>query len=223
MRVADNNVDLGATDTDQIARIDRPRTAPRDDSAVTRQQVQRHALDLDKAASAVSDLLDALGVEQVGEGLDDTPARVARAYAELLTSEPFEATTFPNDEGYDELVLARAIPFSSLCEHHLLPFAGVAHVGYLPGDRLLGLSKLLSDTFVQHGGDAHDQHRGVGRPNDQRSAGAGMSQRATRPRSRCCGAVPRLGFVQGMLGRRPQGSGRSRAGGAGAVVMLPPP
>jgi GTP cyclohydrolase I len=67
---------------------------------------------------------------------------VARAYAELLTPEPFVATTFPNDEGYDELVLARDIPFSSLCEHHLLPFTGVAHVAYLPGDRLLGLSKL---------------------------------------------------------------------------------
>ena len=51
-------------------------------------------------------------------------------------------TTFPNDEGYDELVLARSIPVRSVCEHHLLPFIGVAHVGYLPGDRILGLSKL---------------------------------------------------------------------------------
>ena len=99
-------------------------------------------IDLPRAAHAVSELLDALGVDRDGEGLADTPARVARAYAELLTPEPFEATTFPNDEGYDELVLARSIPFSSLCEHHLLPFAGVAHIGYLPGERLLGLSKL---------------------------------------------------------------------------------
>ncbi|MDA8286634.1 MAG: GTP cyclohydrolase I FolE [Actinomycetota bacterium] len=99
-------------------------------------------IDLHRAANAISELLDALGVERDGEGLADTPARVARAYAELLTPEPFEATTFPNDEGYDELVVARSIPFSSLCEHHLLPFAGVAHVGYLPGQRLLGLSKL---------------------------------------------------------------------------------
>ncbi|MGH9100744.1 MAG: GTP cyclohydrolase I FolE [Acidimicrobiales bacterium] len=95
-----------------------------------------------RAARAVSELLDALGVDRSGEGLRKTPQRVARAFAELLTPDQFEATTFPNDEGYDELVVARAIPFSSLCEHHLLTFAGVAHVGYLPGDRLLGLSKL---------------------------------------------------------------------------------
>jgi GTP cyclohydrolase I len=67
---------------------------------------------------------------------------MARAYAEMLTPPPFEPTTFPNDEGYDELVLARSIPVRSLCEHHALPFVGVAHVGYLPGDRILGLSKL---------------------------------------------------------------------------------
>jgi GTP cyclohydrolase I len=100
------------------------------------------SVDLDRATRAVSDLLDALGVERTGDHLEATPGRVARAYAELLTPEPFEATTFPNDEGYDELVVARAIPFASLCEHHLLPFSGVAHVGYLPDERLVGLSKL---------------------------------------------------------------------------------
>jgi GTP cyclohydrolase I len=99
-------------------------------------------VDLVRAARAVADLLDALGVNRESESLAGTPARVARAYGELLTPVSFEATTFPNDEGYDELVLARDIPFSSLCEHHLLPFTGVAHVGYLPGKRLLGLSKL---------------------------------------------------------------------------------
>jgi GTP cyclohydrolase I len=67
---------------------------------------------------------------------------VARSFAELLTPRAFDLTTFPNDEGYDELVLARDIPFHSVCEHHLLPFHGVAHVGYLPGARILGLSKL---------------------------------------------------------------------------------
>lgn len=100
------------------------------------------AVDLARAEGAVADLLDALGVDNRSEQLAGTPERVARAYVELLTAEPFQATTFPNDEGYDELVVARAIPFSSLCEHHLLPFSGVAHVGYLPADRLIGLSKL---------------------------------------------------------------------------------
>jgi GTP cyclohydrolase IA len=99
-------------------------------------------VDVDRATRAVADLLAALGVDGHGEELADTPARVARAYAELLSPEPFEVTTFPNDEGYDELVMVRDIPFSSLCEHHLLPFAGVAHVGYLPAERLLGLSKV---------------------------------------------------------------------------------
>jgi GTP cyclohydrolase I len=61
-----------------------------------------------------------------------TPRRVAAAYSELLTPDDFELTTFANEEGYDQLVLARDIPFRSLCEHHMLPFYGVAHVGYLP-------------------------------------------------------------------------------------------
>jgi GTP cyclohydrolase I len=73
---------------------------------------------------------------------------MARAYAELFDPKPLRLTTFSNEEGYDELVLARAIPFRTVCEHHLLPFAGVAHVGYLPGDRILGLSKLAR--IVEH-------------------------------------------------------------------------
>ncbi len=76
------------------------------------------------------------------------PCRVAAAYEELLTARPFSLTTFPNDEGYDEVVLARSIPFHSLCRHHLLPFTGVAHVGYLPDTRILGLSKLAR--VVEH-------------------------------------------------------------------------
>ena len=106
-------------------------------------------IDLDKATRAVADLLDALGVDRTLDGLEATPARVARAYAEMLSPETFHITTFSNDEGYDELVVARAIPFASLCEHHLLPFAGFAHVGYLPKERLLGLSKLarVADHF----------------------------------------------------------------------------
>jgi GTP cyclohydrolase I len=99
-------------------------------------------LDLEAAQRAVADLLVALGQDLSDEHLADTPRRVAQAYAELLTPRDFNLTTFPNDEGYDELVLAKDIPFHSLCRHHLLPFTGVAHVGYLPGERILGLSKL---------------------------------------------------------------------------------
>jgi len=99
-------------------------------------------VDLDHAERAVADLLVALGQDPESEHLRDTPRRVAAAYAELLTPLQFNPTTFPNDEGYNGLVLAKAIPFNSLCEHHLLPFSGFAHVGYLPGDRILGLSKL---------------------------------------------------------------------------------
>ena len=65
-----------------------------------------------------------------------------RAYAEMFSPRPFDLATFPNDAGYDELIIARSIPVQSVCEHHLLPFVGVAHVGYLPGERILGLSKL---------------------------------------------------------------------------------
>jgi GTP cyclohydrolase IA len=99
-------------------------------------------VDLARAERAVADLLAAFGQDRSSAHLADMPRRVAASFAELLTPTPFTLTTFPNDEGYDELVLARAIPFSSLCQHHLLPFRGVAHVGYLPGDRILGLSKL---------------------------------------------------------------------------------
>jgi GTP cyclohydrolase I len=99
-------------------------------------------VDLEAAEEAVRDLLAALGADLADKGLADTPRRVAAAYAELLTPLPFTPTTFPNDQGYDELVVARSIPFSSLCQHHLLPFSGVAHVGYLPGERIIGLSKL---------------------------------------------------------------------------------
>jgi GTP cyclohydrolase IA len=99
-------------------------------------------IDHDAVQRAARDLLRALGTDVDAEGLEETPRRVADAYAELLTPQPFRATTFPNDQGYDELIVARSIPFHSLCMHHLLPFQGVAHVGYLPGERIIGLSKL---------------------------------------------------------------------------------
>jgi GTP cyclohydrolase I len=99
-------------------------------------------IDLWAAEAAAKAFIDALGLDLGSEHLADTPRRMAHAYAELLTPRTFQPTTFANDEGYDELVLARDIPIRSVCEHHLLPFVGVAHVGYLPGERILGLSKL---------------------------------------------------------------------------------
>jgi GTP cyclohydrolase I len=98
--------------------------------------------DLPAAERAAADFLTALGLDVTSDAMTDTTGRMARAYAELLTPRDFALTTFDNDERYDELVLARSIPIRSVCEHHLLPFVGVAHVGYLPGDRILGLSKL---------------------------------------------------------------------------------
>lgn len=98
--------------------------------------------DLDRAERAARELFEALGVRFSTADVVDTPRRVAAMYRELLTPRPFNPTTFPNDAGYDELVLAKDIPFTSLCAHHALPFSGIAHVGYLPGERILGLSKL---------------------------------------------------------------------------------
>jgi GTP cyclohydrolase IA len=109
----------------------RPRVAP--DPA---------GVDLVGAEQAARALLTALGCAVDGEAMAETPRRMVSAYAELLAPRSFDLTTFPNDEHYDELVLARSIPVQSLCEHHMLPFVGVAHVGYLPGERIVGLSKL---------------------------------------------------------------------------------
>src|SRR3954454_3570317 len=87
-------------------------------------------------------MLTALGLPVSGPDMAETPRRLVDAYAELLAVPEFDLTTFDNASGYDELVLVRDIPLRSLCEHHLLPFTGVAHVGYLPAERILGLSKL---------------------------------------------------------------------------------
>jgi GTP cyclohydrolase IA len=99
-------------------------------------------VDLAAARDAAEAMLTALGLPVSGPDMAETPRRLVDAYAELLAVPEFDLTTFDNVSEYDELVLVRDIPLRSLCEHHLLPFAGVAHVGYLPGDRILGLSKL---------------------------------------------------------------------------------
>lgn len=109
-----------------------------------RPRIARPAPPVDHAAAvrAAEDLLTALGIDWQTEEMAQTPARMAGAYAEMLAVPEFDLTTFPNTEGYDELVLVHDIGFRSLCEHHMLTFDGVAHVGYLPGDRIVGLSKL---------------------------------------------------------------------------------
>ncbi len=134
-------------------------------------------VDLAAAERSVRSLLAALGADVADDGLRDTPRRVAAAMAEMVTPLDFALTTFPNEEGYDELVVARDIPFHSLCQHHLLPFIGRAHVGYLAGERILGLSKLArvvemfarglqtQERLTQEVADWLDQHvepRGVG-------------------------------------------------------------
>ncbi len=92
-------------------------------------------------ATTVEKLLLQLGEDVEREGLRETPARVAKAWVELLTHEDFKLTTF-DANGYDQMVISRDIPFYTFCEHHMIPFFGTATVGYLPKDRIVGISKL---------------------------------------------------------------------------------
>ncbi|GAA3811282.1 GTP cyclohydrolase I FolE [Nocardioides panacisoli] len=101
----------------------------------------RPEIDSAAAEQAAADLLTAMGLDLTDENLAETPRRMARALIEMTSGSDFELTTFPNEEEYDELVLVRDIPLQSVCEHHMLPFVGIAHIGYLPGERILGLSK----------------------------------------------------------------------------------
>ncbi|MEO9324309.1 GTP cyclohydrolase I FolE [Nocardioides sp. C4-1] len=112
--------------------------------------------DHERAAAAVRELLFAIGEDPDREGLLDTPARVARAYAELtvgLRQRPEDVLTTTFDLGHDEMVLVRDIELWSMCEHHLVPFTGVAHVGYIPAasGKITGLSKLarLVDVYAK--------------------------------------------------------------------------
>lgn len=118
----------------------------------------RPTADLAGAEAAAASLLAALGLDLTDVNLVDTPRRMAHALAELTTASDFELTSFPNTEGYDELVLVQNIPVRSLCEHHMLPFVGVAHVGYLPAGRILGLSKFARMTDF-HSRQAQTQER----------------------------------------------------------------
>jgi GTP cyclohydrolase IA len=107
--------------------------------------VASSAVDLPRIERAVREILAAIGEDPGRASLEETPARVARMYAELfagLHSDPARHLKKFFVEQYDELVLVRDIPFNSMCEHHLLPFMGTAHVGYLPNGRVIGLSKM---------------------------------------------------------------------------------
>jgi GTP cyclohydrolase I len=114
------------------------------------------SFDAERAAAAVRELLIAIGEDPEREGLRDTPARVARAYAEMtagLRQSAAEVLTTTFDLGHDEMVLVRDIELWSMCEHHLVPFTGVAHVGYIPAEsgKITGLSKLarLVDVYAR--------------------------------------------------------------------------
>lgn len=111
-------------------------------------------VDLKRIEKAVSEILCAVGEDPKREGLQGTPGRVARMYAELLDGmrhEPGEHLESVFHEKYDEIVLLRDIPFYSVCEHHLMPFIGKAHVAYLPDGKVLGVSKLarIIDSFAR--------------------------------------------------------------------------
>jgi GTP cyclohydrolase I len=112
------------------------------------------AVDQGRIEKAVAEILMAIGEDLDREGLRDTPARVAKMYAELLSGmreDPEIHLKSVFTENYDEIVLLRDIPFYSVCEHHLLPFIGSAHVAYLPTGRVLGVSKLarIVDCFAR--------------------------------------------------------------------------
>ncbi|MGA2093993.1 MAG: GTP cyclohydrolase I FolE [Sedimentisphaerales bacterium] len=111
-------------------------------------------IDEARIEKAVREILSAVGEDLNRDGLKDTPARVARMYGELLAGmrdDPGKYLEKVFNENYDEIVLLRDIPFYSVCEHHLMPFIGTAHVAYLPSGRILGVSKLarIVDCFAR--------------------------------------------------------------------------
>lgn len=111
-------------------------------------------IDVERIEQAIAEILAAIGEEPAREGLKETPRRVARMYCELLAGfhrDPKEHLRSVFSESYDEIVLLRNIPFYSICEHHLMPFIGSAHVAYLPAGQVLGVSKLarIVDDFAR--------------------------------------------------------------------------
>lgn len=105
---------------------------------------------------AVYDLLKAIGEDPEREGLKDTPQRVAKMYSEILTYPEFKCTTF--EDKYDDLVIVKNIEFCSMCEHHLLPFYGIAHIAYIPNNKIIGISK-IARTVEKHSRKLQVQER----------------------------------------------------------------
>ena len=115
------------------------------DSTETLPRSPNGAVDLARVEAAVRELLEAIGEDPAREALAATPGRVARMYAELfagLATDPAEHLRVGFEEGHQEMVILRDVPFYSICEHHLLPFHGRVHLGYIPAGRVVGLSKL---------------------------------------------------------------------------------
>lgn len=103
------------------------------------------AVATDRIEAAVREIIQAIGEDPEREGLKETPRRIAEMYAELfagLRTDPARHLAVSFEEGHDEMVIVKAIPFYSMCEHHFMPFHGVAHVGYLPRGRVVGISKV---------------------------------------------------------------------------------
>jgi GTP cyclohydrolase IA len=106
---------------------------------------RRSVVQQERIKKAVAEIIDAIGEDSEREGMVGTPGRIAEMYAELfsgLGEDPREVLTVGFEEGHQEMVILRHIPFYSMCEHHFLPFYGVAHVGYIPNGRVVGISKL---------------------------------------------------------------------------------
>ena len=102
-------------------------------------------IDQDKIKQAVHDILVAIGEDPSREGIRETPRRIAEMYAEVfrgMSEDPREVLSVGFEEGHNEMVILKDIPFYSICEHHLLPFYGMAHIGYIPKGRVVGASKL---------------------------------------------------------------------------------
>jgi GTP cyclohydrolase I len=122
-----------------------PTARPRRSNSPARNGVASNAIDQPRIEAAVREILLAVGEDPDREGLQETPARIARKYAELfsgLHTDPRQLLKKTFTQKYDEMVLVRDIEFASTCEHHLLPFMGKAHIAYLPAGKIVGLSKL---------------------------------------------------------------------------------